>query len=332
MNPEIILRVKNLHTRFELGKQKFITAVNGISLHLFRGEILGIVGESGSGKSVTARSILRLLPNNAVMKADAIVLNGENVQLMSANDFRKTCGGKFSMIFQEPLTALNPSFTIGWQIREVYNLHQKSLSNTELQRKTLEMLRRVKIPDPEKREKEYPYQLSGGMRQRGLISIALASEPEILIADEPTTALDVTVQADIMDLIEELRSDFNLSVILISHSLNLIVQRCDRVMVMYAGQVMEEASSERILKNPLHPYTIGLMKSIPDINNPDAPLVSIPGDIADLQNQYQGCPFASRCEKTMPICERKRPEWIQIEPEHWCACYLYIKEAGDSFG
>jgi len=328
---EIILRVEILHTRFELGKQKTVTAVDGVSLHLDNGEILGIVGESGSGKSVTVRSILRLLPSNAVMKADNIELDGEPVNHMSTKDFRRTCGGKFSMIFQEPLTALNPSFTLGWQIREVYKLRQGNMPSSAIQQKALEMLRRVKIPDPEKRQREYPHQLSGGMRQRGLIAIALASEPKILIADEPTTALDVTVQADIMDLIEELRREFNLSVILISHNLNLVVQRCDRVMVMYAGQVMEEANSERILQNPMHPYTIGLMTSIPDINTPDISLVSIPGEIADLGNQHQGCPFHSRCSKAMKICPISRPSWIEIEPSHWCACHLHINKAGDCF-
>ncbi|NLF51590.1 MAG: ABC transporter ATP-binding protein [Leptolinea sp.] len=329
MNKSVVLHVEHLRTSFLIGKKKVVTAVDDISFQLLKGEILGIVGESGSGKSVTVRSLLRLLPANASVIADSIMVNNMKVDGLSTSEYRKIRGRVFSMIFQEPLTALNPTFTIGWQIREVFKFRQKKLRNSDIYKRTFDILQRVRIPDIERRIKEYPHQFSGGMRQRGLIAIALASEPEILIADEPTTALDVTVQADIMDLIEDLRRELNLSVILISHNLNLVLQRCDRVIVMYAGQIMEEAESEILLNNPSHPYTIGLLNSIPDISQPDIPLKSIPGDIKDMALNQVGCPFQYRCEMAMPVCNVQRPKLTEIEPGHFVACHLVPSKEGN---
>jgi ABC-type dipeptide/oligopeptide/nickel transport system ATPase component len=238
--------VDNLSVYFQVGRKRQIPVVDGVNFFLKRGEMLGIVGESGSGKTMIARSLLRLLPSNGRIQADKIALDGITVNNFSNREFSRIRGTKFSMIFQEPLSALNPSFTVGWQVKEVFRLHRRGLSRKQYQEMTVNMLKSVKIPDAERRSREYPHQFSGGMRQRGLISIALASEPEILIADEPTTALDVTVQADIMDLIEEMRREKNLAVFFISHNLNLVIERCDRIMVMYAGNIMEEADSETL--------------------------------------------------------------------------------------
>jgi oligopeptide/dipeptide ABC transporter ATP-binding protein len=320
-----IIETDNLSVYFQVGKKKEIPVVDGVSLYLKRGEMMGIVGESGSGKTMVARSLLRLLPSNGRIQADKIVLDGIIVNNFSNREFSQIRGTKFSMIFQEPLSALNPSFTVGWQIKEVFRLHRKDLNQKQCQEMTVNMLKSVKIPEAERRSREYPHQFSGGMRQRGLISIALASEPEILIADEPTTALDVTVQADIMDLIEEMRRGRSLTVLFISHNLNLVMERCDRIIVMYAGNIMEEAYSETLIANPAHPYTIALMNSIPDIDRPEDPLDCLPGDIADKSRNRECCSFYLRCVKAMKICGKKKPEFIDLGSEHRCSCHLYSK-------
>jgi oligopeptide/dipeptide ABC transporter ATP-binding protein len=326
-----ILEADNLSVYFQIGKKKQISVVDGVSLHLRRGEMLGIVGESGSGKTMIARSLLRLLPSNGRIQADRIVLDGITVNNFSNKEFSRLRGTKFSMIFQEPLSALNPSFTVGWQIKEVFRLHRRYLNQKQCQQMMVNILKSVKIPEAEGRSREYPHQFSGGMRQRGLISIALASEPEILIADEPTTALDVTVQADIMDLIEEMRRERSLAVLFISHNLNLVVERCDRIMVMYAGNIMEEADSETLIANPVHPYTIALMNSIPDIDKPEEPLNCVPGDIADKGGNRECCSFYPRCIKAMKICSKKKPGFTDLGSGHRYACHFYSKTFGQEY-
>ena len=324
---ELVLEVKDLHTQFDMGRRT-VKAVKGISFSLHRGEMIGIVGESGSGKSVTIRSILGLIRKPGRVTQGKVLLEGREIQDLPNKELQKIRGTKFSMVFQEPLTALNPSFTIGWQIGEVYKLHRRDMNKKDRAKNVLDILKKVKIPDSENRYKSYPHQFSGGMRQRGLISIALACKPDILFADEPTTALDVTVQADIMDLIEELRQDMKLSVVFISHNINLITQRCDRVIVMYAGKIVEEALAEQIVNCPLHPYTSGLMASIPDIDHPERPIESIPGDIANLSDDDVGCPFHPRCKHACAQCRESAPAMREIEPGHFCACHLVESKGG----
>lgn len=324
---ELVLEVKDLHTQFDMGRRT-VKAVRGVSFSLHRGEMIGIVGESGSGKSVTIRSILGLIRKPGRVTQGKVLLEGREIQNLPDKELQKIRGTKFSMIFQEPLTALNPSFSIGWQIGEVYKLHRRDMSKADRTKHVLEILNKVKIPDAENRCKAYSHQFSGGMRQRGLISIALACKPDILFADEPTTALDVTVQADIMDLIEELRQEMHLSVVFISHNINLVTQRCDRVIVMYAGRIVEEAPAEQIVDRPMHPYTSGLMASIPDIDHPEKPIESIPGDIANLSDDDAGCPFHPRCKYSCERCRASAPPMREVEPGHFCACHLIDAEGG----
>lgn len=316
-----ILEVKNLKTFFSQGK-KTVRAVNGVSFYLKRGEMLGIVGESGSGKSVTAKSIMRIIKSPGKIVDGEVLYNGVDLTKVPKRKMKNYRGSDLAMIFQEPLSALNPSFSIGWQIEEAFRLHSKGLSKVERSKKVIEMLEKVKIPDAERRVKEYPHQFSGGMRQRALIAIALACTPKILFADEPTTALDVTVQADIMDLLAELQRDMGLSVIFISHNFNLVAQRCERIMVMYAGTLVESATSKTLLEGSRHPYTIGLLNSIPDIDKPDQKLAAIPGDIADLTDDVKGCVFAPRCSFATERCFAEKPEMKLVGEEHYCACHL----------
>ena len=321
-----ILAVRNLETCFTQGK-KVVRAVNKISFDLWRGEMLGIVGESGSGKSVTARSILRIIKAPGKIVGGEVFYEGVDLMKVPLRKMKKYRGNHLAMIFQEPLSALNPSFTVGWQVEESYMLHQRHFRHKERRQKVIQMLERVKIPDPERRAGEYPHQFSGGMRQRALIATALACNPAVLFADEPTTALDVTVQADIMDLLAELRRDLHLSIVLISHNLNLVAQRCERILVMYAGTIVEMADSAELLQNTCHPYTIGLLNSIPDVDS-NARLVAIPGDIADLTDDVEGCVFAPRCAKAMDICIKCRPEMRTVGRGHTCACHLYAEGGG----
>lgn len=323
-----ILEVKNLKTFFSQGK-KTVRAVNGISFYLKKGEMLGIVGESGSGKSVTAKSIMGIIKPPGKVVDGEILYNGVDLAKVPKKKMKNYRGSDLAMIFQEPLSALNPSFSIGWQIEESYRLHGGDVTKEERKKKVIEMLEKVKIPDAERRAKEYPHQFSGGMRQRALIAIALACTPKILFADEPTTALDVTVQADIMDLLAELRRDMNLSIIFISHNFNLVAQRCERIMVMYAGTLVESATSKTLLEDAKHPYTNGLLNSIPDIDRPDQKLKAIPGDIADLTDDVKGCVFAPRCSFATERCFREKPELKPVGEEHYCACHL-CDEGGES--
>ena len=322
-NNRVYMSVRNLKTTFQVAGGKKLTAVNDISFDLMSGEILGIVGESGSGKTVMVKSILKLVSAPGKIEAGQVIIDHENILSYTDRQMRtRVRGTKISMIFQEPMTALNPSFSVQWQISEVYRLHT-SYTNKERRQNTLRLLEKVNIPDPEKRMKEYPHQFSGGMQQRVLIAIALACNPRVLIADEPTTALDVTVQADIMDLLEEMREKTQLSIILISHNLNLVTERSDRIIVIYAGMMMEIATSAELTENPLHPYTVGLMNSLPNMREDNQKITAISGELPDLSDETKGCVFWPRCPKAMSRCREDVPELREITEGHFCRCHLY---------
>lgn len=311
MNEEI-LKVEDLAVNFYLGK-KTVPAVDGVGFSIAKGETLGLVGESGCGKSVTALSIMRLLPSPpARIERGKIWFRGENLLNKSDEEMRKIRGNKISMIFQEPMTSLNPVFTIGYQISEVIMQHQK-VSKKEALEKAIEMLKVVKIPLPEKRIKQYPHQLSGGMRQRVMIAMALACNPELLIADEPTTALDVTVEAQILELINELKEKFGSSIIMITHDLGIVAEIADKVAVMYAGKIVEYADVYSIFTNPKHPYTQGLLEAIPDMDLPRGQrLKEIKGVVPSPDEIKEGCKFKTRCECARGECMIEEPPLMQV--------------------
>lgn len=297
-----ILQVNNLRTSFNTNQGK-VTAVDGISFYLNSSETLGIVGESGCGKSVTSLTIMRLIPQPpGVIDSGEIFFKGTDLLKISEKDMQEVRGNKVSMIFQEPMTSLNPVFTIGNQIAEVFEKHQ-ACSKKEAIEKSIEMLRKVGIPSPETRVNDYPHQLSGGMRQRVMIAIALACNPEILIADEPTTALDVTVQAQILELMKVLQKEYGMGLIMITHDLGVIAEVSDRIMVMYAGQVVEEGRTSEVLKNPKHPYTQGLIRSVPNPELEQERLQTIPGIVPSLFDLPKGCRFQERCTYKEKKCE-----------------------------
>jgi len=306
---EVVLDVRGLSTTFftDLGSLK---AVDDVSFQLRRGEILGIVGESGSGKTVTSKSIMRLIPDPPGKITDGEILyDGLDLAQATEKQMQRIRGNKIAMIFQEPMTALNPVFTIGWQIEEALALHQPELSRRDRKQRALQMLEKVGIPDAKRRVSEYPHQLSGGMRQRAMIAIALSCKPDILIADEPTTALDVTIQAQVLRLIEELRDELNTAVILITHDLGVVAEICDRVCVMYAARVIEQGSVQEVFHSPAHPYTRMLMRSIPKKARkvPGAKLETIPGMVPQLNSLPSGCRFRGRCDKETDSCATAEP-------------------------
>ncbi|NLL61240.1 MAG: ABC transporter ATP-binding protein [Candidatus Atribacteria bacterium] len=317
-----IIKVKNLKISFftHLGE---VQAVRGINFHIKNGEVLGIVGESGSGKSVTALSILKLLQYPGVIKNGEIVFGGEDLVKKSENEMNKKIrGNKISMIFQDPMTSLNPVFKIGDQITEAILIHNK-ISRKNARKKALEMLELVSIASPEIRVNNYPHELSGGMRQRVMIAMALSCQPDLLIADEPTTALDVTIQAQIILLLKELQRKTNVSILLITHDLGVVADICDRIIVMYSGLLMEEGSTRDIFYNPLHPYTKGLLKAVPtpEISKENR-LLTIPGKPPELLNPPTGCPFAKRCPYVMNICTRQLPPKFRESEHHYTMCWL----------
>ncbi len=316
-----LLEVKNLHTTFATDAGP-VQAVRGVSFYVNRGESLGIVGESGCGKSVSMLSVMRLLDDNASMTADAILLDGEDLNVKSAKEMRKIQGNDIGMIFQDPMTSLNPLFTVGEQIRNPLMRHMK-LNKHQANERALKMLELVGIPSPEKRLKQYPHELSGGMRQRVMIAIAMSCDPKLLIADEPTTALDVTIQAQILELMGEMKERYNMSVILITHDLGVISSLCSRVIVMYGGLVMEEGTVDDIFYRTGHPYSAGLLASIPKRSREK--LVPIMGTPPDLLNPPAGCPFAARCSHAMKLCREYRPELTEVGPGHRSACWLHNK-------
>ncbi len=323
-----LLEVKNLQTSFftDAGEVK---AVNDVSFSLDRGKVLGIVGESGSGKSVTAYSILQILAGTGKIVGGSIKLDGKELVGADEKEIKEVRGNKISIIFQDPMTSLNPTYTIGRQLMEAIMLHTDR-NRKEAYDRAVEMLKLVNINEPEKRMKQYPFEHSGGMRQRIMIAMALACEPDILIADEPTTALDVTIQAQILELMTDLQKELGMAIIMITHDLGVVAQMCDDIIVMYAGSVCEHGTADEIFYNPCHEYTKGLLRSIPTTDTAGQKLQPITGTPIDLLNMPKGCPFAPRCDNAMKICINHRAEYMQINENHSATCWMNIKKGLDS--
>jgi len=321
---EIILQVNNLVTAFDTEGGR-IRAVDDVSFRIKTRQTLGLVGESGCGKSVTALSIMRLLPKPVgIIESGQILFNGSDLVQLPADKMHEIRGKRISMVFQEPMTSLNPVHRIGKQLGEVYRLHFAEMSEKEIRQQSLELLNKVGIPEPEQRMDEYPHQISGGMRQRVMIALALACEPDILIADEPTTALDVTIQAQILDLMQDLQSETGMAVMVITHDLGVIAETCEDVVVMYAGKVAETASAVELFKNPKHPYTQGLLDSIPRLETPrKTKLNIIKGIVPSLYEIPSGCRFRNRCPHAMAICTSEPPPLIELGENNFASCYLY---------
>ncbi len=323
---EELLNVKNLKTYF-FTHEGIVRAVDDVSFSIKKGEILSIVGESGSGKSVTALSIMRLIPQppGKIVNGE-IIFDGKDLLKLSEKEMIRIRGKHISMIFQEPMTSLDPVFTVGHEIMEALILHQ-GMDKKSAREKAIELLRTVGIPDPEKRVDNYPHEMSGGMRQRVMIAMALSCNPSLLIADEPTTALDVTIQAQILRLMKDLTKKFNTALILITHDLGVVAETADNVIVMYAGHIMEYTDVIELFENPLHPYTSGLSRAIPRLDLDTEYLETIEGNVPNLANLPSGCPFHPRCKHKMPICEKELPELVEVKKNHWVRCHLY-KERG----
>ena len=319
-----LLEVKNLHTYFKTRKG-IVKAVNDVSYTLEPGKTVGIVGESGSGKSVSAMSILQLLDGNGYIANGEVLFDGQDLTKLSQQEMYEIRGNKISVIFQEPMTSLNPVFTIKKQLSEPFIIHQ-GMKKKEAEQKALEMLAAVQIPNPEAVLRQYPHQLSGGMRQRVMIAMALASDPRLIIADEPTTALDVTIQAQILDLLRDLKDKIDGSIMLITHDLGVIAEMADYVVVMYAGKVIERGTVSEIFHDPRHPYTIGLQKSKPTMNSDSDTLFNIPGNVPNPVNMPSHCYFKERCDRCTAKCSGDYPGMIRISPTHYVACHLYGKE------
>ena len=323
LNDQAVLKVNHLAAAFDTEAGR-VRAVDDVTFQLCQGKTLGIVGESGCGKSVTALSIMRLLPQPAGKILDGQILyRGMDIVHMAAEAMRTLRGRHISMIFQEPMTALNPVHRIGRQIGEVFSLHDSTLDEIQVRDKSIEMLARVGISDPERRIREYSHQISGGMRQRVMIAMALAVQPDILIADEPTTALDVTIQAQILDLMKQLQQENGMAMIFITHDLGVIADICDDVVVMYAGTVVESAPVKELFENPRHPYTRGLLESIPRLETPrKKPLSIISGMVPALDDLPPGCRFQNRCSIAIPICQSLPPSLTSVGSQHEARCYL----------
>ena len=322
---ENILSVQNLHTSFHTDKGE-VKAVNGVTFTLEKGKFLGIVGESGSGKSVTAYSIMRILEKNGRITEGKILYKGQDIATFSEKQMREFRGKCCSIIFQDPMTSLNPVFTVGNQLKEAIELHTDR-KGKEAEARAIEMLTLVGVNEPEKRVKQYPYELSGGMRQRVMIAMALACEPDILIADEPTTALDVTIQAQILELMQSLQKKLGMAIIMVTHDLGVIADMCDEIIVMYGGRVCERGTAEDIFYRPHHEYTKGLLRSIPNVDRIGEKLVPIPGTPINLLNMPKGCAFCPRCEEAMKICIEEQPPEMQMPDGHFASCWLNVKAA-----
>ncbi|MFN9335599.1 MAG: ABC transporter ATP-binding protein [Alphaproteobacteria bacterium] len=319
-----LLDVQGLTTAFMTGRGE-ITAIEEVSFSLKEGEILGIVGESGSGKSVTALTIMGLLPTPpARIAAGKVLFQGQELTKLSSREMQRIRGPGIAMIFQEPMTSLNPVFSIGDQIMETIKAHE-NLPAAALRKRAIDMLDKVGIPSAARRLDDYPHQMSGGQRQRVMIAIALACNPKLLIADEPTTALDVTIQAQILDLLMDLRDEFRMAIMIITHNMGVIAETADRVLVMYAGRVIEEAPVARVFDHPIHPYTRGLLECVPSITEDRARLIAIPGTLPDPARRPPGCRYSVRCRYAQPSCSDALPPLILEEADHWAAC-LRAKE------
>jgi len=329
-NNDLLLEVKNLKTYF-FTEDGVVKAVDGVDFHVNSGEVLGLVGESGCGKSVTSLSIMRLISQPGKVLEGEVIFDGQDLLKLTENEMTHMRGNRISMIFQQPQTALNPVFKVGSQISEVLNIHQ-DLGKEAGWKRAIELLKMVGIPEPERRAESYPHELSGGMAQRVMIAMALACLPELLIADEPTTALDVTIQAQILDLMRDLRTKVGASVILITHDLGVIAEMAERVAVMYAGRIVEEADVKALFAKPLHPYTQGLMGSIPVLGKIKEKLDVIPGNVPNLINLPPGCRFAPRCrarvEYQLKMCTEVEPNLIEVVPAHTVRCWLYQEMEG----
>ena len=325
---EAILTVNNLKTTFLTGSGA-VQAVRGISFQVGKGEIVGIVGESGSGNSVSSMSILRLLPGTArIDRESSIVFDGQELTGLTPKQLRQIRGKRISMIFQDPMSSLNPLIPVGKQVEEMLKIHHKELTREQLRGQVLELFGQVRIPEPEKRLKEFPHQFSGGMRQRVMIAMALANKPDLLIADEPTTALDVTIQDQILKQLRTLQQESGASIIFITHDLGVVAELCQRVLVMYGGLIMEEAPIDDLFENPGHPYTMGLMASIPALNqDKTGRLPSIPGSPPDMTNPPQGCPFAPRCPYARKICAAQCPPYVSLGENRRSMCWLLQPDA-----
>ena len=322
---EYLVDIKNERLSFftPAGEGK---ALNDVSIHLKEGEVLGIVGESGSGKSVTAYSLMGLTAYPGRLIGGTLEFNGHEIEKMSEKEMRKIRGNEVSIIFQDPMTSLNPVFTVGNQLKEAIELHTDR-KGKEAEARAIEMLTLVGVNEPEKRVKQYPYELSGGMRQRVMIAMALACEPDILIADEPTTALDVTIQAQILELMQSLQKKLGMAIIMVTHDLGVIADMCDEIIVMYGGRVCERGTAEDIFYRPHHEYTKGLLRSIPNVDRIGEKLIPIPGTPINLLNMPKGCAFCPRCEEAMKICIEEQPPEMQMPDGHFASCWLNVKAA-----
>lgn len=328
---ENILEVNNLATHFFTDDGE-IPAVDDVSFYIKEGEVLGIVGESGCGKSVTSLSIMGLVPNPpGKIVGGEILFRNDNLVKKTDKQMRAIRGNDIAMIFQEPMTSLNPVFTIGKQVSEPIRIHKK-VNKQEAKKLAIEMIKQVGIARPEAIYDEYPHQLSGGMRQRIMIAMAMSCQPKLLIADEPTTALDVTIQAQILDLMKNLNEENGTSIMLITHDLGVVAEICDRVVVMYGGKVVEEGDVRSILKDPQHPYTKGLIASLPKIHKKEKRLYSIPGNVPKPGSIKQGCRFAPRCNEAFDACYLQDPQLIELEDGRYCRCLLYTDEGGANVG
>ena len=321
---EHLLSVQDLHTSFTTDNGT-VQAVNGVSFNLDHGKVLGIVGESGSGKSVTAYSIMQILADNGNIAGGKILFKGEDITKWSEHQMAGFRGQNCSIIFQDPMTSLNPVFSVGNQIMEAIKLHTDK-KGSEARDRAIEMLTLVGINEPEKRLKQYPFELSGGMRQRVMIAMALACEPDILIADEPTTALDVTIQAQILELMQDIQRKLGMAIIMVTHDLGVIAELCDEIIVMYGGRVCERGTADEIFYNPKHEYTKGLLKSIPRESGSKERLVPISGTPINMLNMPKGCAFCPRCEEAMKICLDEIPEEIVINENHKASCWINIRD------
>lgn len=322
-----LLQIENLKTSFYTQNGE-VQALRGMNLSLAAGEALGVVGESGSGKSVMSMSVLQLLAENAKIKEGTVNFNGKVISAMSKKEIRVIRGKDISMIFQDPMSSLNPLISVGEQVAEMIQIHYPKTSREAMKARVLELFQLVKIPEPEKRYKSLPHEFSGGMRQRVMIALALACKPDVLIADEPTTALDVTIQAQILKLLASLQKELGMSILFITHDLGVVMQLCTRAIVMYGGMKMEEGLMEDLFLTPKHPYTMGLIQSIPKIGqDKSVPLQPILGSPPDMLNPPAGCPFAPRCRYARKICAKQMPPYTQINEHHYSGCWLITENA-----